>query len=227
MEAPGGPTARRVPSVEVHCPSLHAIVLGMTRWGAAAIAYLLLAVVAEWVAESFLGRTAVLFSNPWLPMDDALEVHAYSGLLGLCVGVIVVLGTKALVLRAGFAAKLHSELRPLAIELSGQMVVVLATTSAVGEELLFRGLLLPWIGLFPQAVLFGLLHQTGGASRWVWIAWATLMGLTFGAMYQLTGSMVGPVVAHGIVNGLNLRFLQRHDPSRERKPLGGLLGQRS
>jgi hypothetical protein len=35
------------------------------------------------------------------------------------------------------------------------------------------------------------------------------------------------VIAHAIINGLNLLFLKHHDPSPERRPLGGLLGQRS
>jgi len=156
-----------------------------------------------------------------------MQAHAFSALLGTCVGTIAVFGTKALVLRFAFASRLHAELRPLALSLSTQMVVVLATASAIGEEFFFRGVLLPWIGLGAQACLFGLLHQTGGSSRWVWVIWATIAGLLLGSMYQLTGSVVGPVFAHALINGLNLHFLKRHDPSPERRPLGGLLGQRS
>jgi uncharacterized protein len=199
----------------------------MSRWGIVAVAYALLAVVAEWLAGSLRGHSAMTLANSWLRLDEASSSHVFSTMLGLCVGAIVVLGTKVVVLRFGFAARLHGDLRPLALELSGKMVFILAATSAIGEELVFRGLFLPWIGLVPQAILFGLLHQTGGSSRWVWIAWATLMGLVLGAMFQLTGSLVGPIIAHALVNGLNLRFLKRHDPSRERKPLGGLLGQRT
>lgn len=198
----------------------------MNRWSVVAFAYLLLAVAATAMATVWRMHSIVSLEHPWLPLDDALSAHLFSGLLGLCFGAVVVLLTKPLILKFDFAARLHSELRPLALSLSTQMVAVLATTSAIGEELTFRGLLLPWIGLVPQAVLFGFLHQTNGSSRWVWMAWATLMGLLLGAMYQLSGSVVGPIVAHCIINWLNLLFLQRHDPRRGRRALGGLLGQR-
>jgi hypothetical protein len=46
-------------------------------------------------------------------------------------------------------------------------------------------------------------------------------------MFQLTGSLVGPLVAHALVNFLNLSYLKHHDPSPQRRALGGLLGQRS
>jgi membrane protease YdiL (CAAX protease family) len=199
----------------------------MNRWGIVAFAYSLLAAAACWLATFWRHHSAFTLTDPWLALGDSLHSHLFSALLGLCVGTIAVLATKALVLRFGFAARLHSELRPLALELSAQMVVVLATSSAFGEELLFRGLLLPEMGLVAQALLFGVLHQTGGSSRWVWMIWATLMGFVLGAMYQLSGSLVGPVIAHAIINGLNLQFLKRHDPTPGRRPLGGLLGQRS
>ncbi len=199
----------------------------MNRWGTVAIAYSLLAVAALCIANYWRGYSVILLDNPWLALGGPAQAHGFSALLGLCIGAISIVTTKALVLRYAFAARLHSELRPLAMSLSTQMVVVLATTSAVAEEFFFRGLLLPWIGLVPQALLFGLLHQTGGSSRWVWMIWATIMGLLLGATYQLSGSVVGPVIAHALINGVNLRFLKSYDPSPERRPLGGLLGQRS
>jgi uncharacterized protein len=205
----------------------HAIFSGMSRWGIVTAAYALLAAAAACAGEFWRGYSVVTLSNPWLPLSGPFASHMFSAVLGLCVGALVVISTKFLVLRFAFAARLHAELRPTALELSTQMVVALATASSVGEELVFRGLLLPWIGLVPQSLLFGFLHQTSGSSRWVWMIWATIMGLVLGAMYQLSGSVVGPVIAHAIINGLNLEFLKHHDPSPERRPLGGLLGQRS
>jgi membrane protease YdiL (CAAX protease family) len=78
--------------------------------------------------------------------------------------------------------------------------------------LLFRGLFQPWIGLWPQAILFGLLHQLPGPSRWIWVSWAFLVGLALGALFELTGSLLGPLAAHALVNGVNLSFLKNHDP---------------
>jgi membrane protease YdiL (CAAX protease family) len=206
---------------------LRAILMPMTRWGIVAIAYSLLALAAGYVAESWRGHSVLTLTNPWLVLGTSISSHLFSAVLGICIGGIMVLLTKPVVMRFGFAARLHSDLRPLAMGLSTQMVVILATTSAIGEEALFRGLLLPWIGLLPQAFVFGFLHQTGGSSRWVWMSWATIMGLLLGLMYQLSGSLVGPICAHALINGLNLQFLKRYDPSPDRRPLGGLLGQRS
>src|SRR5262249_38367946 len=77
------------------------------------------------------------------------------------------------------------------------------------------------IGLLPQALLFGAAHQIAGPSRWVWMAWATVVGLCLGAMFQLTGSLVGPLLAHALVNALNLAYLKSHDPAPQHG-LGGL-----
>ena len=42
-------------------------------------------------------------------------------------------------------------------------------------------------------------------------------------MFALTGSLLGPIVAHAIVNGYNLMFLRNHDPAPKERRLGGLL----
>jgi membrane protease YdiL (CAAX protease family) len=118
---------------------------------------------------------------------------------------------------------LHTELRPLTYKLPTTGIVLLAISSAFGEELLFRGLLQPWVGLFLQALIFGVLHQTGGPSRWVWMGSATAMGLILGAMYACAGSLVGPLLAHALINGFNLVHLRDFDPHKGPRRLGGLL----
>jgi membrane protease YdiL (CAAX protease family) len=134
--------------------------------------------------------------------------------------------TRGMVARLSWARALHMQLRPIAAGMSFFGIAVLAVLSAVGEELLFRGLLQPWIGLVPQALLFGIAHQIPGPSRWVWVGWATVVGLALGAIFQLTGSLTGPLAAHALVNGLNLAYLKQHDPDPQRRSMGGLLGQR-
>ena len=51
---------------------------------------------------------------------------------------------------------------------------------------------------------------------------AGVVGLMFGALFRATGSLLGPIVAHALINGVNLRFLMTHTPGSS-KPLGGLL----
>jgi membrane protease YdiL (CAAX protease family) len=192
----------------------------MLRWGAAA--YALLGILAFALAELIRGESPLVHPEPWLGLSPAAR-HVYSAACGLALGLLVVVSTRV-VGRFDWARRLHVALRPVARGLSRGAILVLAALSAVGEELLFRGLLAPLVGLVPQALLFGVAHQIPGASRWVWVAWAAAVGLALGALYQLTGSLVGPVVAHALINALNLSYLKAHDPA-PRPALGGLLGQ--
>ena len=70
-----------------------------------------------------------------------------------------------------------------------------------------------------------MLHQLRGRSRIAWWLFATVVGLAFAYLFRFTGSLLGPVVAHAVVNAANLRFLLSHDPQRTPQ-LGGLLAGR-
>jgi len=192
----------------------------MLRWGAAA--YALLGILALLLVSFWRGGSPLLHPEPWLVLEPETR-HVYSALWGLAFGGLLVVGTRVAVTRFAWARELHAALRPFASGMSSLAIVVIAMLSAFGEEMLFRGLLAPAIGVIPQALIFGVAHQIPGPSRWVWVLWATIVGLALGAMYQLTGSLVGPLAAHAIVNALNLAYLRSYDPS-PRHALGGLLG---
>jgi membrane protease YdiL (CAAX protease family) len=192
---------------------------------AAMVAYAVLGLAAFGIALWQRGGSVFVHPNPWLPLEpDARE--GYSLGLGLAFGALVVVSTRGIVRRFAWAQALHNELRPVAAAMTPWAIVALTVASACGEELFFRGLLAPWLGLIPQALVFGVLHQLRGPSRWVWVAWATVIGLMLGAVFQLSGSLSGPMLAHALINGLNLDYLRRHDPQAPRRSLGGLLGQR-
>lgn len=196
----------------------------MLRWSLLAAAYGAMAAVALAVSILALDRAPWVHPAPWLHLP-ALVAHAYSLAFGLVLGAIVVVATRRLVERFVWAQELANALRPFARGLSGVGIVVVALLSSIGEEFLFRGLLAPWIGLWAQALLFGVLHQMRGPSRWAWVAWATIVGVLFGVVFQSTGSLLGPIAAHAVINGFNLNYLQNHDPDSSR--LGGLFGHRS
>jgi CAAX protease family protein len=199
----------------------------MLRWGRVAVAYLAASVSAVAVALFWRGTSPFVHEQPWLVLPTALG-HAYSLLIGVALGALVAFSTRIFVARYAWARNLHRELRPVARNLSTAGIVAVAAFSALGEELWFRGLLQPWGGLWLQAAAFGIVHaQLRGPSRWAWISWATVMGLAFGATFQLTGSLVGPIAAHALINCLNLAYLKSHDPEPRRRALGGLLSQRS
>ena len=199
----------------------------MLRWGRVAIAYLAASASAVAIALLWRGTSPFIYSEPWLTLPAA-QGHAYSLLIGLVLGGLVAFSTRIFVTRYTWARNLHRELRPVARDLSMAGIAALAAFSALGEELWFRGLLQPWVGLWLQAAAFGIVHaQLRGPSRWAWISWASIMGLAFGATFQLTGSLAGPIAAHALINCLNLSYLKSHDPEPRRRALGGLLSQRS
>jgi len=162
--------------------------------------------------------------EPWLELGPVMS-HAYSALLGLTLGLLAVAATLLLVRRTSWARTLHEELRPFANGISTGGIVALAVFSALGEEMLFRSVLQPSTSLWIQALVFGVAHQLPGKARWTWALWATIMGLLFGALFQATGSLIGPLVAHATINGMNLKFLQNHQPAPRPRTMGGILGQ--
>lgn len=195
----------------------------MFRWGAMAYGGLAIAVCVGSLV--WRGEIPWQFTPPWMTLSP-LAAHAYSCLLGTALGMATVFLSRVSVGRFAWARRLHNELRPIARQLSSVDIVVLATLSALGEELLFRGVLQPTLGLFGQAIVFGLLHQMTGPSRWIWVTWAGLVGFAFGVLFQLTGSLLGPILAHGLINGLNLGFLKHNNLEPSRQDIGGLLDRR-
>jgi len=188
--------------------------------GRIAVGYALLASLATALALALREGVPWVYAEPWFALDPTVGVAISAG-LGLALALLVVLSTRLTVRRCAWAQRLHLELRPIAHGLTAWQIVLIAGFSSLGEELLFRGLLQPWIGLLPQAVLFGIAHQLPGESRWVWVCWSLLVGLACGAIFAATGSLVGPLIAHAVINAVNLAYLRDHDPlaqTREPQP---------
>jgi hypothetical protein len=132
-----------------------------------------------------------------------------SPLVGIAIGLAVVFVTRLAVHRFEWARRLHRSFRGLLGNLGARDMFVLAVASAVGEELLFRGALLPWIGLVPSAVIFALLHIGPGVKYLPWTASALVAGLVLGVMFQELGDLGGPIAAHFTINYLNLGYIVR------------------
>jgi uncharacterized protein len=83
----------------------------------------------------------------------------------------------------------------------------------LSEELLFRGVMLPAIGLDPIGIVlsslcFGVLHMTD-TRQWPYAIWATLIGIILGFTMVETGNLLIPIVAHittNIVSGLSWKL---------------------
>jgi len=174
------------------------------------VGYALLAVLASGIAIIAWGELPLSHPSPWWSMHPAASA-AISGALGMTLASGVIAFTRLAMLHFGWAQRLSMELRPIARALSLPQVLLISGLSSLGEELLFRGVLTSWLGVVPSAVLFGLAHQMRGPSRWVWVGWATAVGLALGAIFAATGSLLGPLLAHAVINAVNLSFLRRDE----------------
>jgi uncharacterized protein len=189
-----------------------------------ALAYGGLGALAVIVATA-LGRDPLAVA-PWLPLGSLLDgwaAHFVSVALGLMVAAGTIAATRAIVPRVAWAKALHDDLRPVVHGADDASLLLTAVASGLGEELFFRGLLVPLVGMWISSVGFGLLHQVRGRARWAWAAWAAIMGFVFALLFELTGSLLGPILAHVIINTANLRYIRDRAPEPKPRALGGLL----
>lgn len=136
-------------------------------------------------------------------------------LIGIVAGALIGLGfvfaSRYATHRWEWGRALHRDMRALLGPLPGHEVLVLAIASSLGEEIFFRGALLPSVGLWTSSAIFALLH-IGPKLRFLpWTFSSLVAGLVFGQLFLWTGDLSGPVVAHFTVNALNLRYLSSTD----------------
>jgi len=192
--------------------------------------------LTSWVLLAYgglgaLGATlAVAFGGGAFTRESWLSVSGFEAvgaslLLGVCGATLAIMATRLLFQRARWARALHDKLRPLVSTESDGVIWFMAIAAAFGEELFFRGFLSVTIGVWLSSLAFGLLHQVRGAGRFGWAGSAFAMGLFLSVLYALTGQLVGCIVAHAMVNVVNLQYLRDHDPHPKPRKLGGLLKQ--
>ncbi|MCB9591707.1 MAG: CPBP family intramembrane metalloprotease [Sandaracinaceae bacterium] len=149
--------------------------------------------------------------DPWLGLSGWTAHAAGAGLGVLLAGVTIGL-TRAWVRRFEWARRLHLSFREIVGGLGGGAIVVLALASGIGEELFFRAGMQPTLGWVLASLIFGLVHIGPDRRFLPWTVWAVVMGFLLGAIYQATGSLLGPIVAHVGVNAVNLAHIVSHDP---------------
>ena len=150
------------------------------------------------------------------PALALLDSSLASVALGGALAAATIATTRVLALRTKWGRRLREDFRSLLANASLGDAAWLALTSGVGEELLFRGALLPWWGPLLSSLAFGALH-VGPARRFLtWTAWATIMSGLFSAIYVATGRLEGCILAHVLINFVNLRFVLAFDGRLDR-----------
>jgi len=170
----------------------------------------------------------------WIGLrEGVIPLRLFVDLQGWWIDLLLGLGAGALLLGLWKGAE---RTVPLARDLEGQLaavlgplkpgeVVALALLSGFAEELFFRGAVQGTAGWPLAALLFGFVHTGPGRAFRLWTVFALVAGFLFGGLMALRGNLLGPVVAHVLVNAVNLGRLARPEDSG-RLPEGNTEGEK-
>lgn len=157
--------------------------------------------------------SAVLVQPPGsLRVSEALPLAW--GLGGAAVlGAGSVLASRWAARRTGWGRSLHAEFYAILGGLDSPRILLLSLLSAFGEEVLFRGVLQPRVGLLVATVLFAGLHFPVRRALVPWTAFAFVFGLVLGGLTIAAGSLWPAILLHFLNNYFNLHDLAEAPPS--------------
>jgi hypothetical protein len=162
-----------------------------------------------------MGVTAVVLlviAKLWLHLGSvtllSLKATPEALLIGLGIAVAITVAS-SLVYRLWPAYRQSADfylqlvLKPLVLP----DLIWLGLLPGMSEELLFRGVMLPAVGLNPTglvatSLLFGVLHLSG-PQQWPYVVWASAVGFLLGYSALATGNLLVPIVAHVVTNLLS------------------------
>lgn len=172
-----------------------------------------------------LALTAVLLlllAKAWLVFGQAslLPVQVTADAIALGGGLGLVLASLSAVtyrLWPHYSASADAYLDLLLRPLTWTDLFWLGLLPGLSEELLFRGVMLPalgltWWGVILSSLCFGLLHLLS-LRHWPYALWAATVGLVLGVSACLSGNLLVPAIAHASVNWLSSGYWKlRHRP---------------
>jgi membrane protease YdiL (CAAX protease family) len=153
--------------------------------------------------------TSWLLTNNVVAFLNIIELRNDHVVIGLAFGIIVV--TFELFLfrtlpyswfdDGGINNRVFSRRHPLHI-------VVLSAVVAISEEVLFRGVIQSYAGLWVASLLFTLIHFRYLANRFL-VIFTVLVSVSLGVLFELTDNLLTVIVAHFIIDcllGLYIRY---------------------
>ncbi len=159
-----------------------------------------------WAGACWSGRSLLYASAE--AADRGIDWLADS-LLGAATAAGVIVLSLLFTARTGLGRRLGRALGEALGPLRVRDCLVLAAASGLGEEALFRGALQPHLGWVATSLLFGLAHFVPRRELMPWTAFSVAAGFLLGGLFEWTGNLVAPVVAHAGINAVNLRLLAR------------------
>ncbi|NEQ23329.1 MAG: CPBP family intramembrane metalloprotease [Microcoleus sp. SIO2G3] len=162
-----------------------------------------------------MGLTAIvllLVARLWLLFDSVQLLTLHWSAIDLLAGIAIGLGissASSVVYRfwENYRQSADHYLDLIVSPLVWLDLVWLGLLPGLSEELLFRGVMLPAIGLnefgvMISALCFGILHFSG-AGQWAYVVWASVIGLIFGFSALASGNLLVPIAAHITTNLLS------------------------
>ncbi len=176
--------------------------------------FLVLGIVI-WYLAGFMGfqhlegagfsRQLGLRTRTWLP---EIGIGMAGGLVGWLVVVLVNLAAASFLMAIGAESLLPQDVPEIVTYLAGLSLglrMLVSLSAGVVEELFFRGLLQPRIGILASTAMFGLAHLSYD-QPWMLIG-VTLLSLIFALLVRWRQSLLAAMVAHTVFDALQLAII--------------------
>ncbi|KAF8731388.1 hypothetical protein HU200_016448 [Digitaria exilis] len=148
------------------------------------------------------------------PTDVSFDFETWH--LELVAGLVIVISSSRYILLqtwADFRDSSEAANRQILTSLEPLDYIVVACLPGISEELLFRGALMPilglnWISALLVGTIFGALHL-GNGRKYSFAIWATFVGFAYGIGTIASSSVIVPMVSHSlnnIIGGLLWQF---------------------
>lgn len=130
------------------------------------------------------------------------------GLIVLPLG-FAVYATSQIGLKSSIVQEIDTNVRrvlgPILTNLNGVQIALLSLAAGVGEEMLFRGALHPFLGTAFTALIFGAVH----AISWAYFIVATIMSLYLSVVYEWSHNILLPILIHFIYDWVALALYRK------------------
>lgn len=133
-----------------------------------------------------------------------------AALAGAAVTVIL---SRWLARHTGWGRALREEFRRALGALDSRQILTVSLLSGLGEELLFRGALQGWLGLWWTSGLFTLFHFPIRRRLIPWTLFAGVLGVALGALTLWAQTIWPAILLHFAVNYFNLHDLAEGEDS--------------
>lgn len=125
------------------------------------------------------------------------------------IAFILYISSHGLTQKTQWGEKLEEFFASLLTPASLPIIFVLAASSSIGEELLFRGAVQNQFGFIAASILFGLVHWPFNKLMIPWTIIAMAVGFVLGGLYIYAGNILAPIMLHFMVNFLNIWTLNQ------------------